>query len=101
MDTRASRDPLCCSYARTSIRASLTFSRGFKAGRSMRRKLFKVLRLKCHSLFLDLQVSPRPAGSLQTSELRRPVAQSPPVEPAWFIALLCIVCASVHTCMCI
>ncbi|KAM5260059.1 telomerase reverse transcriptase isoform 2-T2 [Hipposideros larvatus] len=45
------------SYARTSIRASLAFSRGFKAGRSMRRKLFKVLRLKCHSLFLDLQVN--------------------------------------------
>uniref|UniRef100_A0A2K5MMA9 Telomerase reverse transcriptase n=1 Tax=Cercocebus atys TaxID=9531 RepID=A0A2K5MMA9_CERAT len=45
------------SYARTSIRASLTFNRGFKAGRNMRRKLFGVLRLKCHSLFLDLQVS--------------------------------------------
>ncbi|KAF6127658.1 telomerase reverse transcriptase [Phyllostomus discolor] len=49
------------SYAQTSIRASLTFSQGFKAGRSMRRKLFAVLRLKCHSLFLDLQVN-----SLQT-----------------------------------
>uniref|UniRef100_A0A2I3GIP6 Telomerase reverse transcriptase n=1 Tax=Nomascus leucogenys TaxID=61853 RepID=A0A2I3GIP6_NOMLE len=49
------------SYARTSIRASLTFNRGFKAGRNMRRKLFGVLRLKCHSLFLDLQVN-----SLQT-----------------------------------
>ncbi|XP_053449439.1 telomerase reverse transcriptase isoform X2 [Nycticebus coucang] len=49
------------SYARTSVRASLTFSPGFKAGRSMRRKLFRVLRLKCHSLFLDLQVN-----SLQT-----------------------------------
>ncbi|XP_054434195.1 telomerase reverse transcriptase [Pteronotus mesoamericanus] len=49
------------SYAQTSIRASLTFSQGFKAGRSLRRKLFAVLRLKCHSLFLDLQVN-----SLQT-----------------------------------
>ncbi|KAM7147543.1 telomerase reverse transcriptase [Molossus nigricans] len=49
------------SYAQTSIRASLTFSQGFKAGRSMRRKLFAVLRLKCHSLLLDLQVN-----SLQT-----------------------------------
>ncbi|XP_024906273.1 telomerase reverse transcriptase [Pteropus alecto] len=49
------------SYAQTSIRASLTFSQGFKAGRSMRRKLFGVLVLKCHSLFLDLQVN-----SLQT-----------------------------------
>nr|XP_031298479.1 telomerase reverse transcriptase isoform X1 [Camelus dromedarius] len=49
------------SYARTSIRASLTFNQGFKAGRNMRRKLFAVLRLKCHGLFLDLQVN-----SLQT-----------------------------------
>ncbi|XP_006872442.1 PREDICTED: telomerase reverse transcriptase isoform X2 [Chrysochloris asiatica] len=49
------------SYAQTSIRASLVFSPGFKAGRNMRRKLFAVLRLKCHSLFLDLQVN-----SLQT-----------------------------------
>uniref|UniRef100_A0A8C0WZD1 Telomerase reverse transcriptase n=1 Tax=Castor canadensis TaxID=51338 RepID=A0A8C0WZD1_CASCN len=49
------------SYARTSIRASLTFHRGFNAGRNMRRKLLAVLRLKCHSLFLDLQVN-----SLQT-----------------------------------
>ncbi|XP_003802062.1 telomerase reverse transcriptase isoform X2 [Otolemur garnettii] len=49
------------NYARTSVRASLTFSPGFKAGRSMRHKLFRVLRLKCHSLFLDLQVN-----SLQT-----------------------------------
>ncbi|XP_069348380.1 telomerase reverse transcriptase isoform X1 [Eulemur rufifrons] len=49
------------SFARTSIRASLTFSPGFKAGRNMRRKLLGVLRLKCHGLFLDLQVN-----SLQT-----------------------------------
>ncbi|KAM6224389.1 telomerase reverse transcriptase [Rhynchocyon petersi] len=49
------------SYAGTSIKASLVFNRGFKAGRTMRRKLFAVLRLKCHSLFLDLQVN-----SLQT-----------------------------------
>lgn len=54
---------MCCSYAQTSIRASLTFSQGFKAGRSMRRKLFGVLVLKCHSLFLDLQVSVWPVGS--------------------------------------
>ncbi|XP_008160037.2 telomerase reverse transcriptase isoform X1 [Eptesicus fuscus] len=45
------------SYAQTSIRASLAFSQGFKPGRSMRRKLFAVLRLKCHSLLLDLQVN--------------------------------------------
>ncbi|KAM6157019.1 telomerase reverse transcriptase [Erethizon dorsatum] len=45
------------SYARTSIRASLTFDRGIRAGWSMRRKLLAVLRLKCHGLFLDLQVN--------------------------------------------
>lgn len=49
------------SYARTSIRASLTFTQGFKPGRNMRRKLLAVLQLKCHGLFLDLQVN-----SLQT-----------------------------------
>ncbi|XP_021114239.1 telomerase reverse transcriptase isoform X3 [Heterocephalus glaber] len=45
------------SYARTSIRASLTFDRGIRAGWSMRRKLLAILRLKCHGLFLDLQVN--------------------------------------------
>ncbi|EGW12313.1 Telomerase reverse transcriptase, partial [Cricetulus griseus] len=48
-------------YARTSIKASLTFQRIFKAGKNMRHKLLAVLRLKCHSLFLDLQMN-----SLQT-----------------------------------
>ncbi|CAO2592048.1 Telomerase reverse transcriptase [Lemmus lemmus] len=43
------------SYAQTSVKASLTFQRIFKAGRNMRHKLLAVLRLKCHSLFLDLQ----------------------------------------------
>lgn len=56
--TRVRHRPLlCCSYARTSIRTSLTFSRGSRAGHSMRHKLFRVLGLRCHSLFLDLQVS--------------------------------------------
>ncbi|XP_013361352.1 PREDICTED: telomerase reverse transcriptase [Chinchilla lanigera] len=45
------------SYARTSIRASLTFDHGVRAGWNMRRKLLAVLRLKCHGLFLDLQVN--------------------------------------------
>ncbi|XP_034513001.1 telomerase reverse transcriptase [Ailuropoda melanoleuca] len=45
------------SYAQTSIRSSLTFSQGTRPGRNMRRKLFAVLRLKCCSLFLDLQVN--------------------------------------------
>ncbi|XP_047411970.1 telomerase reverse transcriptase [Sciurus carolinensis] len=49
------------SYAQTSVRASLTFHRGFRVGRNLRRKLLAVLRLKCHGLFLDLQVN-----SLQT-----------------------------------
>ncbi|XP_042551185.1 telomerase reverse transcriptase [Dipodomys spectabilis] len=49
------------SYAQTSMRASLTFHRGFRTGRTMRHKLLAVLRLKCHSLFLDLEVN-----SLQT-----------------------------------
>ncbi|XP_022437032.1 telomerase reverse transcriptase isoform X3 [Delphinapterus leucas] len=50
------------SYAGTSIRASLTFKQGFKPGRNMRRKLLAVLRLKCHGLFLDLQVCGLPVG---------------------------------------
>lgn len=82
-------------YARTSIRASLTFQQGFKAGRSMRRKLFAVLRLKCHGLFLDLQVSTRlGAGGRQT---RKPPAQLPPVRPTWFTGPV-TVCACVHVC---
>ncbi|XP_028638557.1 telomerase reverse transcriptase isoform X3 [Grammomys surdaster] len=48
-------------YARTSIKMSLTFQSVFKAGKTMRYKLLSVLRLKCHGLFLDLQVN-----SLQT-----------------------------------
>ncbi|XP_006990067.2 telomerase reverse transcriptase isoform X1 [Peromyscus maniculatus bairdii] len=48
-------------YSRTSIKASLTFQRVSKAGRRMRQKLLALLRLKCHGLFLDLQVN-----SLQT-----------------------------------
>uniref|UniRef100_A0A8D1T193 Telomerase reverse transcriptase n=1 Tax=Sus scrofa TaxID=9823 RepID=A0A8D1T193_PIG len=48
------------SYARTSIRASLTFNQGFKPGRNMRRKLLAVLRLKCHGILLDLQVNSLP-----------------------------------------
>uniref|UniRef100_A0A8C7CE57 Telomerase reverse transcriptase n=1 Tax=Neovison vison TaxID=452646 RepID=A0A8C7CE57_NEOVI len=45
------------SYARTSIRSSLTFSQGTRPGRSLRHKLFALLRLKCCALFLDLQVN--------------------------------------------
>lgn len=57
------RTPLFYSYAHTSIKMSLTFSSGFKAGKTMRNKLLSVLRLKCHGLFLDLQVSKQAATS--------------------------------------
>ncbi|XP_058536166.1 telomerase reverse transcriptase isoform X3 [Ochotona princeps] len=45
------------SFAGTSARSSLTFNPGPQAGRSLRHKLLAVLRLKCHGLFLDLQVN--------------------------------------------
>uniref|UniRef100_A0A8I6AEW6 Telomerase reverse transcriptase n=1 Tax=Rattus norvegicus TaxID=10116 RepID=A0A8I6AEW6_RAT len=48
-------------YGRTSIKMSLTFQGVSRAGKTMRYKLLSVLRLKCHGLFLDLQVN-----SLQT-----------------------------------
>ncbi|XP_043832231.1 telomerase reverse transcriptase [Dromiciops gliroides] len=49
------------NYSRTSIRSSLSFDHSVQAGRNMRNKLVVVLRMKCHALFLDLQVN-----SLQT-----------------------------------
>ncbi|XP_045855832.1 telomerase reverse transcriptase isoform X2 [Meles meles] len=58
LDTRTLE--VCCdysSYARTSIRSSLTFSQGARPGRNLRHKLFALLRLKCCALFLDLQVN--------------------------------------------
>ncbi|KAJ7338380.1 hypothetical protein JRQ81_011687 [Phrynocephalus forsythii] len=45
------------SYACTSIRSSLSFNSTTKAGVSMRNKLLAVLKLKCHSLFIDLQIN--------------------------------------------
>ncbi|XP_010855438.1 PREDICTED: telomerase reverse transcriptase [Bison bison bison] len=62
------------SYARTSIRASLTFTQGFKPGRNMRRKLLAVLQLKCHGLFLDLQGPPG-------SRAQRRAGPQSPVSP--------------------
>lgn len=56
------RAALSHSYARTSIRSSLTFSQGTRPGRSLRHKLFALLRLKCCALFLDLQVRVPGAG---------------------------------------
>ncbi|XP_048448632.1 telomerase reverse transcriptase, partial [Rhincodon typus] len=44
------------SYANTSIRSSLTFSCSSEAGKNLRRKLLAVLKLKCHHIFLDLEV---------------------------------------------
>ncbi|XP_029445789.1 telomerase reverse transcriptase [Rhinatrema bivittatum] len=45
------------SYAGTSIRSSLTFNYSATAGKSMRDKLIAILKLKCHSIFLDLMVN--------------------------------------------
>ncbi|XP_078056860.1 telomerase reverse transcriptase [Mustelus asterias] len=45
------------SYANTSIRSSLTFNCCSEAGENLRRKLLAVLKLKCHHIFLDLEVN--------------------------------------------
>ncbi|XP_072854563.2 telomerase reverse transcriptase isoform X1 [Pogona vitticeps] len=45
------------SYACTSIRSSLSFNSSTKAGVRLRNKLLAVLQLKCHSLFVDLQIN--------------------------------------------
>uniref|UniRef100_A0A8C8RKL7 Telomerase reverse transcriptase n=1 Tax=Pelusios castaneus TaxID=367368 RepID=A0A8C8RKL7_9SAUR len=45
------------SYACTSIRSSLAFNSSSTAGKNMKCKLFRVLKLKCHGLFLNLQVN--------------------------------------------
>uniref|UniRef100_A0A4W3JXA5 Telomerase reverse transcriptase n=1 Tax=Callorhinchus milii TaxID=7868 RepID=A0A4W3JXA5_CALMI len=45
------------SYANTSITSSLTFNCSSKAGQNLRQKLLAVLKLKCHQIFLDLEVS--------------------------------------------
>ncbi|XP_069814636.1 telomerase reverse transcriptase isoform X2 [Dendropsophus ebraccatus] len=45
------------SFSCTSIRASLSSCHSSKAGENLKLKLLNVLRLKCHSLFLDLQVN--------------------------------------------
>ncbi|XP_063154803.1 telomerase reverse transcriptase [Candoia aspera] len=45
------------SYACTSIRSSLSFNFTRKAGVNMRNKLLAVLQLKCHPLFIDLQIN--------------------------------------------
>ncbi|XP_058033295.1 telomerase reverse transcriptase isoform X2 [Ahaetulla prasina] len=45
------------SYAYTTIRSSLTFNSTRKAGVNMRNKLLAVLQLKCHPLFIDLQIN--------------------------------------------
>ncbi|KAM9386412.1 telomerase reverse transcriptase [Phaethornis superciliosus] len=45
------------SYTCTSIRSSLSFNSSRTAGKNMRYKLITVLKLKCHCLFLDLQIN--------------------------------------------
>ncbi|XP_060047097.1 telomerase reverse transcriptase isoform X3 [Erinaceus europaeus] len=61
LDTR-SLDVHCdyASYTHTSMRMSLTFGQGCAPGRTMLLKLFRVLKLKCQGLFLDLQVNSLP-----------------------------------------
>ncbi|KAM4687678.1 telomerase reverse transcriptase [Discoglossus pictus] len=49
------------SYMKTSIRSSLTFCQSVAAGTTMRNKLIRILKLKCHSILLDLKMN-----SLQT-----------------------------------
>ncbi|XP_010190451.1 PREDICTED: telomerase reverse transcriptase, partial [Mesitornis unicolor] len=45
------------SYTSTSIRSSLSFNSSRTAGENMKYKLIVVLKLKCHCLFLDLQIN--------------------------------------------
>ncbi|XP_032551118.1 telomerase reverse transcriptase isoform X3 [Chiroxiphia lanceolata] len=45
------------SYSYTSIRSSLSFNSSRTAGKNMKNKLIAVLKLKCHCLFLDLQIN--------------------------------------------
>ncbi|KAM6319031.1 telomerase reverse transcriptase [Aegotheles albertisi] len=45
------------SYTCTSIRSSLSFNSSRAAGKKMKYKLITVLKLKCHCLFLDLQIN--------------------------------------------
>ncbi|XP_057279091.1 telomerase reverse transcriptase [Pezoporus wallicus] len=45
------------SYSYTAIRSSLSFNSSKTAGKNMKYKLTAVLKLKCHSLFLDLQIN--------------------------------------------
>ncbi|XP_074432507.1 telomerase reverse transcriptase [Larus michahellis] len=45
------------SYTCTSIRSSLSFNSSRTAGKNMKHKLITVLKLKCHCLFLDLQIN--------------------------------------------
>ncbi|XP_032905247.1 telomerase reverse transcriptase isoform X1 [Amblyraja radiata] len=45
------------SYANSSIRSSLTFNCSSKPGQNMKKKLLAVLKLKCHYIFLDLEVN--------------------------------------------
>lgn len=98
------------SYAQTSIRASLAFSQGHKPGRNMRRKLFQVLRLKCHGLFLDLQVNSLvtvytalykifllQAYRFHACVLQLPFDQCVRRNPAFFLQLVWDIAARGHT----
>ncbi|XP_055003451.1 telomerase reverse transcriptase [Sorex araneus] len=111
LDTRSLE--VCCdysSYAETSIRASLAFSQGHKPGRNMRCKLLQVLRLKCHGLFLDLQVNSLPtvytaiykifllqAYRFHACVLQLPFDQGIRQNPGFFLRLLWDTAAHGHT----
>ncbi|XP_055991062.1 telomerase reverse transcriptase [Sorex fumeus] len=114
LDTRSLE--VCCdysSYAQTSIRASLAFSQGHKPGRNMRRKLLQVLRLKCHGLFLDLQVNSLPtvytaiykifllqAYRFHACVLQLPFGQGVHQNPGFFLRLVWDTAAHGHTLLC-
>ncbi|XP_066441060.1 telomerase reverse transcriptase isoform X3 [Eleutherodactylus coqui] len=45
------------SFSCTSIRSSVSFCHSSKASENLRHKVLNLLRLKCHGLFLDLQIN--------------------------------------------
>ncbi|KAM5264430.1 telomerase reverse transcriptase [Ctenodactylus gundi] len=98
------------SYAQTSIRASLTFDCSVRAGRSLRRKLLAMLRLKCHGLFLDLQVNSfrtvcinifkiflLQAYRLHACVLQLPFSQTVGRNPSFFLGIISDVASSCYS----
>ncbi|XP_060047102.1 telomerase reverse transcriptase isoform X8 [Erinaceus europaeus] len=111
LDTR-SLDVHCdyASYTHTSMRMSLTFGQGCAPGRTMLLKLFRVLKLKCQGLFLDLQVNSLPtvcenlhlifllqAYRLHACVLQLPRDQSVSRNPHFFLRLVTRTATRAHT----